>query len=223
MDEKIIELINEINQSLITLKKEKRLITGEVRSISAKYFKRLPKDKELIFAMCEQLLQSRRWDMTIIAYDWAYRMRHTYDETTFEIFEHWLKSYISDWWDCDDFCTHAFGELMIRFPHRMPHVFEWCNDENFAVRRAAAVVLILPIRKKSKLTVDPLDVASQLMTDPHDLVQKGYGWMLKVLSQSEPDKVIDYLKKHPQMPRTAFRYALQKLDQKTKYDLMNLM
>lgn len=223
MDEKLNDLLSEIDQSLNALKSEKRLITGEVRNISVKYFKRLSKDKESVFALCEKLLQMRQWGMTIIAYDWAYRMRHTYDETTFEIFEHWLKSYISDWWDCDDFCTHAFGELMIRFPHRMPEVFHWCKDENFAVRRAAAVVMILPIRKQVKRTIDPFEIADQLMSDSHYLVQKGYGWMLKVLSQSEPDKVIGYLKKHPQMPRTAFRYALEKLDHKIKNDLMNLM
>lgn len=35
--------------------------------------------------------------------------------------------------------------------------------------------------------------------------------------------VIDYLRlKHKQMPRTAFRYALEKIDTKTKEELMSL-
>ncbi|MCW1890150.1 DNA alkylation repair protein [Vibrio chagasii] len=36
-------------------------------------------------------------------------------------------------------------------------------------------------------------MADLLLEDKHDLVQKGYGWMLKVLSQKEPQQVEGYL------------------------------
>lgn len=52
------------------------------------------------------------------------------------------------------------------------------------------------------------------MSDEHDLVQKGYGWMLKSLSQVDMETVTNYLiDNHTQMPRTAYRYALEKYDQ----------
>lgn len=216
-------LLAQMRIELSDLRKEKRLITGEVRRISSDYFKKLPKDKQSVFEYCQQLLEFRIWELTIIAYDWAYRMRHSYDETTFEVFEYWLKNYISDWWDCDDFCTHAFGELMIRYPQLMIKVFDWCEHENFAVRRAAPVVLILPIKKRALLSVDPLAVADHLKFDPHYLVLKGYGWMLKVLSLTDDMKVIAYLEQNPQMPRVAYRYALEKLDPDVKKHLMKLI
>ena len=61
------------------------------------------------------------------------------------------------------------------------------------------------------------------MTDEHDLVQKGYGWMLKSLSQIDMPSVKDYLiANHGNMPRTAYRYALEKFDKKTRDELMCL-
>ncbi len=61
------------------------------------------------------------------------------------------------------------------------------------------------------------------MNDQEDLVRKGYGWMLKVLSTKEPQLVYDYLVKYKDvMPRIAFRYALKKMDQERKIELMRL-
>jgi len=100
---------------------------------------------------------------------------------------------------------------------------KWISHPNFAVRRAAAVILIYPINKDKHLGLNPLKIADLLIKDEHDLVQKGYGWMLKVLSQKEPQLVINYMKsKYTIMPRVAFRYAIEKLDNQTKLDLMSL-
>lgn len=60
-------------------------------------------------------------------------------------------------------------------------------------------------------------ISDALMNDSHYLVLKGYGWMLKVLSEAEPEKVYEYLIKNRNcMPRVAFRYALEKLDKDKK-------
>ena len=184
--------IEELICEFAILKREKRFITSEVRRVSAKIFKKLPNDLSYVLNLCEQLLEMRIWEMTITAYDWAHRKRNQFEESTFEVFEKWMINYISDWWDCDDFCTHAFGELMIKFPNLLLRINAWCDNENFAVRRCAAVVLILPIKKKSLLTIDPLEIANRLKNDPHYLVLKGYGWMLKVLSSTQYDRVLSY-------------------------------
>jgi 3-methyladenine DNA glycosylase AlkD len=44
------------------------------------------------------------------------------------------------------------------------------------------------------------------------LVQKGYGWMLKVASQSHQQEIFDFVMKNKSsMPRTALRYAIEKM------------
>ena len=51
-----------------------------------------------------------------------------------------------------------------------------------------------------------------LLMDKDDLVQKGYGWMLKAASEAHQQEVFNYLmSRKKMMPRTAFRYALEKM------------
>ena len=56
------------------------------------------------------------------------------------------------------------------------------------------------------------EIADILLLDKDDMVQKGYGWMLKEASNHEPKKVFEYVMRHKkEMPRTALRYAIEKL------------
>lgn len=216
-----LQILEELKLEFAALKDMKRFTTSEVRRVSAKMFKKTPKDLQTVLDLCEKLLEMHIWEMTITAFDWAYRMRNVYEESTMNVFEDWIHKYIVDWWDCDDFCTHAFGELMIRYPQFLPRILKWCESDNFAVRRCAAVVLILPIKRKVTLTVDPFQISDRLMNDSHYLVLKGYGWMLKVLSSVRYDQVVTYLEnKETIMPRIAFRYALEKLKASDKRKLM---
>lgn len=200
-----------------------RLTTGKVRAISSALYKEL-EDKSLdhVFHLCEQLLNERSWALNIIAYDWAYRVRNQYNESTFEVFERWLKEYVSDWDDCDDFCTHALGELISQRNELFEHVMEWTEHPDFWVRRGAAVSLIYSIRKNKYQGIEPFVISDALLKDDHYLVLKGYGWMLKVLSQREPEAVYQYLlDKKENMPRISFRYALEKMSKEMKESLMS--
>ena len=89
------------------------------------------------------------------------------------------------------------------------------------MRRASAVVLIPSIWDGKYTETNPLQVADILMQDEHDLVRKGYGWMLKILSEKEPELVFDYLMKNKTtMPRVSFRYALEKMSAEKRKLLM---
>ena len=79
------------------------------------------------------------------------------------------------------------------------------------VKRAAAVTLIIPARKG--LFLDQIfKIADILLLDPDDLVQKGYGWMLKAASQAHQEEVFNYvMQKKAIMPRTSLRYAIEKM------------
>jgi 3-methyladenine DNA glycosylase AlkD len=51
-----------------------------------------------------------------------------------------------------------------------------------------------------------------LLTDKDDMVQKGYGWLLKEASKKHQAEVFDYVMKwKAKMPRTALRYAIEKM------------
>ena len=200
----------------------KHFKTGDIRKLSSKLFADV-KDMPVgdVFAICGELLEQRNWPMGVIAYDFAYRMRKHYDENTFAVFERWLADYVRGWGDCDDFCTHAFGELVCQRTELADKAAGWTGRDEFWMRRAAAVVLIPSIKKSKYGETKPLRISDMLMADAHDLVRKGYGWMLKEFSVKEPELVFGYLIKNKDaMPRVAFRYALEKMDAGKKLQLM---
>lgn len=224
MDRIVEEAIRKIQELEQHIPNGKHVVTGEIRKLSSKLFRQInDKSIEHVFALCEELLNQRAWALGVIAYDFAYRVKNQYDESTYEIFFRWLKDYVRGWGDCDDFCTHAFGELLRQKKALFEKTIMWTNDSDFWVRRASAVILIPTIKKNEYDGIDPLEIANRLMLDEHDLVLKGYGWMLKVLSQVAPKCVMEYLiENHERMPRVAYRYALEKFDNETKNKLMKL-
>ncbi|MFD2177424.1 DNA alkylation repair protein [Veronia pacifica] len=220
-----MDIVNVVKEELVNLGYPDKVIkTAQVRALSAQIYRTLPdKGIDSVLPLSEALFDIEGWAGWVIAFDWAFRVRKQYTRDTFFVFERWLKTYVRDWGDCDDFCTHALGEIVAQHNDLYELTTRWVDDDNFAVRRAAAVVLIYPINKGRYSGTLPLKTADLLFSDEHYLVQKGYGWMLKVLSTKEPDTVINYLERHyRQMPRTAFRYAMEKLDKNTRRRLMAL-
>jgi len=195
------------------LKEGTRLATPVVRAISRDAFAQVRQyDKARIFELCEMLLASRSANERTIAFDWAYRCRKSYEEGDFARFEGWLRDYVADWGGCDDFCTHAFGRFIYQYPVLSSQALSWTASSNRWFRRAAAVVLIYGIRRDAFFDT-AFETADALLTDGDDMVQKGYGWMLKEVSNRAPLRVFDYVMAHKQtMPRTALRYAIEKLE-----------
>lgn len=199
--------------------------TAEIRYISAQYYKEISLSLSLdkILSFCRQLLEKRTWAHSLIAYDWAFRCKKQYNEDTFSIFEDWLHKYVHDWGDCDDFCSHAFGELLCQFPQLFSKIIPWTKSKDFWIRRAAAVILIYPLKRRVFSHKEVIRICNALMTDKHHLVQKGTGWLLKEYSMISSQIVYDYLKKNiSRMPRITFRYALGKLGQNERIELMSL-
>ena len=88
------------------------------------------------------------------------------------------------------------------------------------MRRASAVTLIIPARK-GKFLSDILEIADILLLDNDDLVQKGYGWMLKAASEANQNEIFEYVIKNKAiMPRTALRYAIEKMPEELKREAM---
>lgn len=219
-----LEAITEIRKLKEAVPQGKHIVTGDIRRSSARLFRKI-EDRRIdnVFALCEELLSQHDWTLGVIAFDWAYRVREQYNAETYGIFFGWLKNYVRGWGDCDDFCTHAFGELLIRHKELFSSILEWTKDEDFWVRRASAVVLIPAILHNDYNGISPFMISDALIGDEHELVLKGFGWMLKCYSQAEPETVKKYLiDRHTVMPRVAFRYALEKYDAKTRDALLKL-
>ena len=189
--------------------------------IGKKYWQEIQdKDKREIFSLCETLWQSGYMEESFIACNWSYYLNKQYEKKDWAVFEKWVKNYVSNWASCDTLCNHAIGSFVEMYPESIKNLKQWAKSKNRWVKRASAVTLIVPARR-GKFLKDIFDIADILLLDEDDLVQKGYGWMLKALSEAHQKEVFDYVMKNKtKMPRTALRYAIEKMPKDLKAKAM---
>jgi 3-methyladenine DNA glycosylase AlkD len=197
------------------------LKSAMLTEISKAYYRTLPAmTKSEIFSLCEELWQSGFLEEAGIACMWSYNVRKQYVPDDFRTFEKWVNKYVTNWAACDTLCNHTVGTFIEMYPSFLSDLKRWAKSENRWVKRASAVSLIIPARKGLFLE-DILAIADILHSDPDDMVQKGYGWMLKAASQAHLEEVFNYvIKKKATMPRTSLRYAIEKMPAELKAKAM---
>jgi 3-methyladenine DNA glycosylase AlkD len=181
-------------------------------SIGNEYYKKIPeRNKSKVFSLCEELWKSGFMEEAIIACIWSYNIRKEYVPDDFRVFEKWVNKYVTNWAVCDTLCNHTVGTFIEMYPSFLAELKNWARSHNLWDRRASAVSLIVPARK-GKFLEDILEIADILHSDREDMVQKGYGWMLKAASQANLQEVYKYvISKKATMPRTSLRYAIEKM------------
>lgn len=188
------------------------IASATVGKIGDEFYKKIAgESKETIFQFCEALWQSGKMEESFVACNWSYKLHKKYEPADFGYFERWIKNYVSNWASCDTLCNHTVGDFVMMYPEFISKLKEFAHSENRWVKRAAAVTLIIPARKGLFLN-DIFEIAGTMLTDKDDMVQKGYGWMLKAASQAHLHEVFDFVMMHKAvMPRTALRYAIEKM------------
>jgi 3-methyladenine DNA glycosylase AlkD len=195
--------------------------TDTVRKIGKTYFASIKnKSKAEIFELCEKLWESGYIEESGLACDWSFYIRKQYTPNDFNTLEKWTDTYISNWAACDGLCTHTIGAFLEMYPEYTSELKRWAVSKNRWMRRASAVSLIMPVRH-GKYLHNVFEIADILLMDNEDMVQKGYGWMLKVASQKYQKEVFDYVMKNKaNMPRTALRYAIEKMPSELQLQAM---
>lgn len=205
--------------------KEKVMLYGVKTAVVTRIAKTFDKeilvmDKKDVFALCTQLWQSGYLEETFIACHWSHRIHKQFEPHDFSVFETWVDRYVSNWASCDTLCNHTIGTFIEMYPKYLENLKKWAKSKNRWVKRASAVTLIIPARH-GKFLQDIFAIADILLLDSDDMVQKGYGWMLKAASEAHQEEVFDYVMKHKNtMPRTALRYAIEKMPKNLKVKAM---
>jgi 3-methyladenine DNA glycosylase AlkD len=188
--------------------------TAVVEKMGRQYFSEIKHlDKAEVFGLCEELFRSEYCEEAFIACGWAYRLKDKFEPADFSLLEKWVTLYVHNWAVCDTLCNHTIGSFVDRFPQYLANLKQWSRSENRWLRRASAVTLIIPA-KEGKFLDDIFEIAGSLLMDKEDLVQKGYGWLLKDASIQHQPEVLEYILKNKKvMPRTALRYAIERMPQ----------
>ena len=186
--------------------------TGQVSKVAKEGLKQIKhQPKQEILELCEELWQAGYLEESIVACIWAESLHKQYEPADFKVWDRWVHNYLNNWADTDTLCNHTIGNFVMMYSEYIAELKKWAKSDKRFVRRAAAVTLIIPARKGMFLK-DIFEIADILLLDTDDLVQKGYGWMLKAASEAHQQAVFDYvMSKREVMPRTAFRYAIEKM------------
>lgn len=192
-----------------------------VAAISKKHFALIEdKSKQQVFDLCGDLFRTGIMEEGFVACNWSYNVCQQYEPSDFNVFELWVNMYVGNWAVCDTLCNHTVGTIVEMYPDLIEPLKRWASSENRWVKRGSAVSLIIPA-KKGKFLDDVFAIADSLLTDRDDMVQKGYGWLLKVASQARLNEVFGYVMNHRRtMPRTALRYAIEKMPEDMKKEAM---
>jgi 3-methyladenine DNA glycosylase AlkD len=195
--------------------------TGTVHVIATRF---LPEVKTLskrdFFSLCERLYASHYTEESFVASILLPHFIRDFKWSDLPCFKHWIDSYLDNWAAVDSFCNHTMGDFIEKYPKAIQELKKWTTSPNRWLRRAAAVSLIIPA-KKGRYLPEAFLLADRLLLDPEDMVQKGYGWLLKEESRTHPDEVLQFiLDRKDRMPRTALRYAIELLPPSMKTQAM---
>jgi 3-methyladenine DNA glycosylase AlkD len=195
--------------------------TDVVGKIAKKYWLQVKTlDKQVIFGLCEELFRSDYTEEAFVVSFWLPNYIDCLERGDLVTFKRWIESYINNWAKCDGFCNHTIGDLIQKYPQTAAEVKSWAKSQNRWLKRASAVSLIVPA-KKGMFLKDAFEICDVLLMDGDDMVQKGYGWLLKEESRVHQKEVFDYVVLHrATMPRTALRYAIELMPKELKLEAM---
>lgn len=178
------------------------------------------KDFKKTIQLSEELLKSMYFEEGIIAFTMMGYFKKDYNENTFKLFEKWTDKYVHNWAWCDFLSTGLIAACLENNSELIKDLFKWTDSKNRWKKRSAAVSII-PLSRKGKFLLEVFKTSLKLMHIKDDMVEKGVGWLLKETSKAKQKEIIEFVKKHENsMTRTTFRYAIEKMPENIKKQLM---
>ena len=165
-----------------------------VRALGKEYvrkFKAEKYDANKILDLTERLFMTARMEEVTLALEILRNYHNIYTPQLFSIFDSWAR-FLTNWAHTDDFSTHHVGKLISMDKNLFKELLKWTKSDSRWIRRSSAVSLV-PEARKGNMLNEVFRVASKLMKDNDDMVQKGVGWLLKEASKNHPLEVAAFL------------------------------
>lgn len=116
---------------------------------------------------------------------------------------------VNNWDLVDVSAEYCVGKYLLDQPRDI--LFQLAKSNQLWERRVAIISTFAFLKAGDPATT--LAIAEILLHDPHDLIQKAVGWMLREVGKKvDRELLIDFLEKYAAtMPRTMLRYAIEHL------------
>ncbi|MDE5978710.1 MAG: DNA alkylation repair protein [Muribaculaceae bacterium] len=136
------------------------------------------------------------------------RYRKHPEETTGFYLRH--LTYANNWDLIDLSAPYILGEELRKGRHHET-IRQMARDRNLWIRRAAVVSTLRPVMKSRDTTLS-LEMCHLLVSDPHDLMRKAVGWVLRETGKKDLPAMLSFLESHIDLlSATTLSYATEKL------------
>lgn len=172
-------------------------------------------------AFADVLMPDRYLEVKAVGVEVLGRYRKEFTPKVLRACKRWLSSnYSANWATTDEMCGVIIGPLLVKQPELIPEMRTWVTHRNLWVRRASIVGLLHPLRRGHALDL-VYQIAKALHPDEEDLIHKAVGWALREAGKVDGERLEKYLRANVAMiPRTTFRYAIERFDSRTRAALM---
>lgn len=102
------------------------------------------------------------------------------------------------WALVDAIAPHVMGVLVVDHPSLGATLDRWAKDDDFWLRRAAMLALLVPLRKGGGDFARFTRYADAMLEEKAFFIRKAIGWILREASRPTPDRVYAWL-----LPRAA--------------------
>jgi 3-methyladenine DNA glycosylase AlkD len=127
---------------------------------------------------------------------------------------------VNNWDIVDLVAPKIFGEHMLAHRELRKLLYAFAGAASVWKRRIAIISTQTFIRRRD--FEDTFALAERLLSDPHDLIHKAVGWMLREVGERELPRLESFLERHAgEMPRTMLRYAIEKLPPQRRRQFMD--
>ncbi len=189
--------------------------------VGAQNSKRIAKKyKDISINQIFKLIKNKYHEVRLVALLIAvrrYKLKSTTDKDKKEIYKQYLihTDYINNWDLVDISSYKILGHYLYHHPNEISILDNLAFSDSLWERRIGMISCFYLIKNMS---FDyPLKIASTLLLDPHDLIHKAVGWMLREIGKRDLSVLEEFLEVNKkQMPRTMLRYAIEKMT-KDKY------
>ncbi|RYU76714.1 DNA alkylation repair protein [Hymenobacter persicinus] len=181
-------------------------LTMPQQRLVARQFRQLP------VAEVEKLVQSPWHEVRSVGLIiWTLQFAKAGPADRRAIYERYLanRTFINNWDLVDITAPHIVGGYLLSQSDRS-RLAELAAEPHLWSQRMAMVATLAFIRKGQ--FADTLALAEQLLPHSHDLIHKAVGWMLREVGKRNEEALEEFLHDHrARMPRTALRYAIERL------------
>ncbi len=180
------------------------VIVPETRKVAKAY-------KNASYELIEALLESEWHECRLCA---LLILIEKYKKTPEEAVQFYLCHLkgINNWDLVDLSAPYILGDYLVNRNDRQI-LYTLAQSPDMWSQRIAIVSTLMLIRNGQY--TDTIALAEHFMTTRHDLIQKATGWMLREVGKRDEPLLVSFLEANStRMPRTMFRYAIEKLRQR---------